>query len=47
MEAGSHTPTAALRVVEGDEKKLGAWGFNWAILSLMITNKDKVFQVGS
>jgi hypothetical protein len=47
MEAGSDTPTAALRAVEVDEKKLGAWGSNWATLSLVITNKDKVFQVGS
>jgi hypothetical protein len=27
-------PTVALRVIEGDKKEPGAWGYNWATRSL-------------
>jgi hypothetical protein len=38
MQAGSNTSTVVLRVVGGDEKEPGAWGYNWAILFLGDTN---------
>jgi hypothetical protein len=34
VEAGSNSFPVALRVIEGDEKELGAWGYNWTTLSL-------------
>jgi hypothetical protein len=38
VEAGSNTSTVALRVVRGDERKPGAWGYNWATLFLRDIN---------
>jgi hypothetical protein len=34
VEAVSDTSTVTLRVVEGDEREPGAWGYNWATMSL-------------
>jgi hypothetical protein len=34
MQEGLNTSALAPRVVEGDEKERGAWGYDWATLSL-------------
>jgi hypothetical protein len=31
VAVGWNTSTVALRVVEGDEREPGAWGYNWVI----------------
>jgi hypothetical protein len=35
MEAKSNTSTAALRVVGGHENEPSAWGYNWAIRTII------------
>jgi hypothetical protein len=36
--AGSNTSTVALRVVGGDEREPGAWGYKWTTLLLTDIN---------
>jgi hypothetical protein len=44
VEAGLCTSTVAQRVMEGDEKEPGAWGYNWATLPLRDTNTEISFS---